>query len=179
MIRQTFSLLPSTSLLYSHNPLRAFVLGGLALMVLAFAGPALSQIQLGTDIDGEAARDLSGYSVSMSSDGKRVAIGAPNANGGAGHVRVYDYNGTAWTQLGGDIDGEAALDLSGYSVSLSSDGKRVAIGAPENDSRAGHVRVYRFASASSAATPVPTLPLFGLGILVSLLGFFGLRKLRQ
>ena len=43
----------------------------------------------------------------------------------------------------------------------------------------GHVRVYRFASASSAATPVPTLPLFGLGILVSLLGLFGLRKLRQ
>jgi uncharacterized delta-60 repeat protein len=30
-----------------------------------------------------------------------------------------------------------------------------------------------------APTPVPTLPLFGLGILVSLLGFFGLRKLRQ
>ena len=28
-------------------------------------------------------------------------------------------------------------------------------------------------------TPVPTLPLFGLGILVSLLGLFGLRKLRQ
>ena len=31
----------------------------------------------------------------------------------------------------------------------------------------------------AAATPVPTLPLFGLGILVSLLGLFGLRKLRQ
>ena len=31
----------------------------------------------------------------------------------------------------------------------------------------------------SPATPVPTLPLFGFGILVSLLGLFGLRKLRQ
>ena len=30
-----------------------------------------------------------------------------------------------------------------------------------------------------APAPVPTLPLFGLGILVSLLGLFGLRKLRQ
>ena len=29
------------------------------------------------------------------------------------------------------------------------------------------------------ATPVPTLPLFGFGILVSLLGVFGLRKLRH
>ena len=142
--------------------------------------------QLGADIDGEAAYDYSGYSVSLSSDGTRVAIGA-NANDGnganAGHVRVYGWNGTAWTQLGTDIDGEAASDLSGSSVSLSSDGTRVAIGAYLNDGAngndSGHVRVYRFASASSAPTPVPTLPLFGLGILVSLLGLFGLRKLRQ
>ena len=141
--------------------------------------------KVGDDIDGEAADDLSGFSVSLSSDGTRVAIGAPvnDSNGNnSGHVRVYDYNGSAWAQVGDDIDGEAADDLSGYSVSLSSDGRRVAIGAPANDSNgnnSGHVRVYRFASASSAATPVPTLPLFGLGILVSLLGLFGLRKLRQ
>ena len=32
---------------------------------------------------------------------------------------------------------------------------------------------------SALVVPVPTLPLFGLGILVSLLGLFGLRKLRQ
>ena len=47
----------------------------------------------------------------------------------SGHVRVYEYSGNAWTQLGADIDGEAASDYSGYSVSLSSDGTRVAIGA--------------------------------------------------
>jgi WD40 repeat protein len=133
--------------------------------------------QLGDDIDGAAANDRSGTSVSLSSDGTRVAIGAPVID--SGQVRIYEYSGTAWTQVGDDIDGEAVSDLSGTSVSLSSDGKRVAIGAPENDSRAGHVRVYRFASVSSAPTPVSTLPLFGLGILVSLLGFFGLRKLRQ
>ena len=114
-----------------------------------------------------------------------MAIGAfTNAgNGnGSGHVRVYKYSGTAWVQAGGDIDGEAADDLSGYSVSLSSDGQTVAIGAHLNDGNgtdSGHVRVYRFASVSSAPTPVPTLPLFGLGILASLLGLFGLRKLRQ
>ena len=93
MIRQCFSRLPNISLLYSHNPLRAFVLGGLALMVLAFAGPAWSQIQLGTDIDGEAANDQSGNSVALSSDGTRVAIGASGNDGNgsnAGHVRVYD-----------------------------------------------------------------------------------------
>ena len=48
-------------------------------------------------------------------------------------------------QIGSDIDGEAAGDKSGYSVSLSSDGTIVAIGAINNDgngSNSGHVRVY-------------------------------------
>ena len=105
--------------------------------------------QLGGDIDGEAADDESGYSVSLSSDGSRVAIGARRNDGNgrdAGHVRVYELDtSNAWSQLGGDIDGEAARDQSGYSVSLSSDGSRVAIGARYNDvngSDAGHVRVY-------------------------------------
>ena len=50
----------------------------------------------------------------------------------------------AQTQLGSDIDGEAATDYSGESVSMNSDGDRVAIGASHNDgtgSLAGHVRV--------------------------------------
>ena len=97
-----------------------------------------SLTQIGGDIDGESGDDYSGHSVSFSSDGSRVAIGAYLNNGiGAysnfGHVRIYDYNGSAWVQVGADIDGEAAYDLSGYSVSLSSDGTRVAIGAIDND----------------------------------------------
>ncbi|NQY66706.1 MAG: hypothetical protein HRT72_03145, partial [Flavobacteriales bacterium] len=38
-------------------------------------------------------------------------------------------NAQTWNQIGTDIDGEAALDQSGYSVSLSSDGLTVAVGA--------------------------------------------------
>ena len=109
-------------------------------------------IQLGQDIDGEAAGDQSGYSVSLSADGNRVAIGAPYNDGNgpdAGHVRIYELSGNSWVQLGQDIDGEAAGDESGRSVSLSADGNRVAIGARDNDGRgpngnsAGHVRVYQ------------------------------------
>ena len=37
------------------------------------------------------------------------------------------------SQIGNDIDGEAAGDGSGTSVSISSDGTRVAIGAIGND----------------------------------------------
>jgi hypothetical protein len=107
--------------------------------------------QLGGDIDGEAAGDTLGYSVSLSSDGTIVAIGAPtnDENGSnSGHVRVYQLNGSSWEQLGGDIDGEDNMDNSGHSVSLSSDGTIVAIGAPYNYGIngffSGHVRVYQY-----------------------------------
>ena len=104
--------------------------------------------QMGGDIDGEAADDKSGNSVSLSSDGSIVAIGAPGNDGNgsfAGHVRVYKYNNGNWIQVGKDIDGENSYDRSGTSVSLSSDGTIVAIGAWGNDgngNNAGHVRVY-------------------------------------
>ena len=29
----------------------------------------------------------------------------------AGHVRIYNFNGSSWIQLGNDIDGEAASDI--------------------------------------------------------------------
>ncbi|MGB1502177.1 MAG: InlB B-repeat-containing protein [Ilumatobacteraceae bacterium] len=100
-----------------------------------FVSASTSIDQLGADIDGEAADDRSGYSVSLSSDGTILAIGARLNDGNgtdAGHVRIYEWNGSAWTQKGADIDGEAALDKSGYSVSLSSDGTIIAIGAPSD-----------------------------------------------
>jgi hypothetical protein len=107
-------------------------------------------IQLGIDIEGEKENNFSGQSVSLSSDGSRVAIGAPFNDGNgrwSGHTRAYQWSGTAWVQLGSDIDGETAEDRSGSSVSLSSDGTRLAIGAPWNDgngSLSGHVRVYQW-----------------------------------
>ena len=111
-------------------------------------------VQLGVDIDGEDVADWSGFSVSFSSDGNRVAIGAPRNDGNTGisgddrgHVRIYEYQGGNWMQLGTDIDGEAADDRSGRSVSLNSDGSRVAIGARLNDGNgenSGHVRIYEY-----------------------------------
>lgn len=108
--------------------------------------------QLGSDIDGEEAGDNSGWSVSLNSDGSTVAIGARQNDGNgivSGHVRIYKLISGVWTQQGGDIDGEAEGDKSGYSVSISSDGSIVAIGAPENDgigSNSGHVRIYKLIS---------------------------------
>ena len=105
-------------------------------------------IQLGQDIDGEAAGDQSGFRLNISSDGNIVGVGA-NVNDGngtnSGHVRVFEFNGTNWVQIGQDIDGEAAGDQSGSSVSLSSDGSIIAVAAFLNDgngSNSGHVRVF-------------------------------------
>ncbi|WP_116964856.1 tandem-95 repeat protein, partial [Fastidiosibacter lacustris] len=114
----------------------------------------------GGDIDGEAANNYSGESVSLSADGNTVAIGAPyndNANGiDAGHVRIYSWNGANWVPKGGDIDGEAANNYSGSSVSLSADGNTVAIGASYNDGTTGnasddrgHVQIYSWNSVTS------------------------------
>ncbi|HNS43219.1 MAG TPA: hypothetical protein PKN22_10710, partial [Taishania sp.] len=103
-------------------------------------------VQKGLDIDGEAANDQSGYSISMP-DANTVAIGAIYNSGAGfefGHTRIYSWNGTAWVQKGLDIDGEAANDRSGWSVSMG-DANTVAISARYNDgngSNSGHVRVY-------------------------------------
>ena|SRR5690606_8390837 len=105
------------------------------LFFLLFPALGISQVQIGQDIDGEAAGDNSGSSISLSSDGSIVAIGARHNSETAknsGHVRVYENLSGVWTQIGQDIDGVALGDMSGHSVSLSSDGSIVAIGSYGN-----------------------------------------------
>lgn len=129
----------------------------LSIMCLSsLSSPALAQTQLGSDIDGAVSQLASNYSVSLSADGKRLAVGAQNHDGNgirSGHTRVYHWSGADWIQLGSDINGEAAGDYSGVSVSLSSDGSRVAIGADGNDDNgdaSGHARVYHWSGATWA-----------------------------
>lgn len=111
-----------------------------------------AQEQIGSDINGEAAYDQSGYSVSMP-DANTIAIGAPYhditptfiSDGiDAGNVRIFIWNGTSWLQKGQDINGEMGEDHMGISVSMP-DANTVAIGSPENDgngSNAGDVSIY-------------------------------------
>ncbi len=106
--------------------------------------------QLGSDIDGEAAGDGAGFSVSLNQAGNIVAVGAPfhqNSNGFVGHVRVFEYDGANWTQKGGEIEGDGSPDNFGFAVCLSSDGLTLGIGAPGNDSsgtNAGQAKIYSF-----------------------------------
>ena len=116
-------------------------------------------VQLGGDVDGEAANDQSGWSVALSADGTRLAVGAIFNGGNSGHTRVFEYNGTDWAQIGEDIDGEDASDQSGASVALSADGIRLAVGAYVNSgvngANSGHARVYDVCSTNEP-TPTPT-----------------------
>jgi hypothetical protein len=89
--------------------------------------------------------DLFGHSVSLSADGSRLAVGATrddsNATGvggnqadngaaGSGAVYVFVRSGGAWTQEAYvKASNTGAGDQFGYSVSLSADGSRLAVGA--------------------------------------------------
>jgi hypothetical protein len=111
-----------------------------------------SWTQRGDDIDGDTAGDEEGYIVRISYDGNVIATGAQNDDDNgtdAGRVRVYYWNGSAWTQRGSDILGEAAGDKEGFAISLSADGNVIALGskyhykdAGETDVGDGHVRVF-------------------------------------
>ena len=134
-----------------HSLWKTASIGCLGLSMVLLPGAALAQwVQAGADIDGEASLDESGWSVSLSADGSRVAIGAPKNDGNgsdSGHVRVYQWIDPNWVQLGTDINGDEPEFFCGTSVSISADGSRVAVGTPEADGNgidSGHVRVYEW-----------------------------------
>jgi len=86
--------------------------------------------------------DWSGASVSLSSDGHTVAIGSPfhcrlvqeidddTITRNIGQVRVYQYSTSSrsWQQRGQIMNGNKNNCFLGYSVSLSNNGERLAIG---------------------------------------------------
>jgi hypothetical protein len=104
-------------------------------------------IQLGQDIDGENSYDWCGHSLSLNSSGNIIGIASPmfdsissNGNENSGHIRVFEYNGTDWSQIGNDI-------IGGYSVDLNNFGNRVIIGDPFNSDNgfySGRTRVFEY-----------------------------------
>ena len=116
--------------------------------VRVFKNESNSWIQIGNDINGEAAGDES-YAVWLSADGTVIAIGAGTNDGNgedSGHVRVYENIEGSWIQKGNDIDGENAGDGLGI-VSLSSDGNILAVGSSFNDDNgtdSGNTKIYKY-----------------------------------
>ena len=109
--------------------------------------------QRGSDIDGDTTNENSGSAVSMSSDGDVVAIGAHRYNAQKGKVRIYDWSGSAWTQRGSDLIGDASQSDFGFSLSLDSSGDVVVIGAHNHNNNddttnIGNVRIYAWSGSA-------------------------------
>jgi WD40 repeat protein len=91
-------------------------------------------VQVGSDIDGTTAGEAAGSAISLSGDGKRlVVLSSDYVNAGylSGQVKVFQESNGTWTQLGNSITGQSTEQLH-YSVAISSDGKRMAIGTKHN-----------------------------------------------
>lgn len=109
-------------------------------------------IQRGMRIQGVNIFDQCGFSVSLSGNGNRMAIGYKGNSTfaqAAGLVRIFDWDGNAWVQNGADITGDGSSVYSGHSVALSDNGSILAIGAiqgtgPVNQftNKEGQVRIY-------------------------------------
>ena len=84
----------------------------------------------------------------------KVLMAGIDSNGdNSGQVRIYKNVLGTWIQTGSNINGEAAGDLSGWSVSMSLDSSTIAIASPYNDENgldSGHVRVYDLSSTLSS-----------------------------
>jgi len=125
------------------SPFRDFWSNGEARIFRFQAG---AWVQVGSALDGEDDKDEFGRAVAMSADGSTVIIGAPHNDGvngsWSGHARVFRLQAGAWVQVGSDIDGEAAGDDFGRSVSMSESGDTIIVGAPKNEEKIGHARAF-------------------------------------
>jgi hypothetical protein len=122
--------------------------------VFAYRDEVADWVQMGGDIDGTSIGDWTGLSLALSGDGNRLVVGAPGNNDRLfpGVSKVYDYVNGKWLQQGGDLEG------GGYSVDISFDGTRVALGSPRGFSdgpNSGQVFIYEYRSVSNpTSTPV-------------------------
>lgn len=88
-----------------------------------------------------------GRYISLSQDAQRIAIGGgplPN-NNEIGKVRVFELQNNVWIQIGKDIEDSEEMGV----CKLSSDGSRIVVGNPINDSSRGIVKVFQYDANSN------------------------------
>ncbi len=98
-------------------------------------------------MEGSAAEDDLGGALELSASGTVIIAGAQQRHSGdeVGYARVFEWDGTAWVQQGGDLTGSAYGDLFGDAVALSAGGDTIAIGADQRASGGyGYVQVFEW-----------------------------------
>lgn len=97
-------------------------------------------VQIGADIEGEAAGDYCSNGLAISANGNALAIGCTGcdtANGAdTGKVRIFENIQSNWVEKGSVI-GANAGDKIGWSIALSKDGYNLAVGNPGSSSVGG------------------------------------------
>jgi hypothetical protein len=128
--------------------------------VYVYQFDGVNWVQKGMDINGQEQSDRFGYSVSLSSNGNLLAIGAPKllttSGAEAGFSQVYKYSAAQWEQIGTTINGEGLDNFLGYSVSLSKNGEIVAVSEPRNDDNgenSGQITVFSITDLLSINSP--------------------------
>ena len=90
-----------------------------------------------------------GQDVSLSESGLRLIIGAPNVpdqNGGLVQLVDYDAEFELWMKVGPNLTFQTPGDETGYAISVSANGRTVAVGRPGLDGNRGRVSSYRWNS---------------------------------
>jgi len=106
--------------------------------------------KVGDGLIGTEEDDRFGRGLAISADGTRLAIGAYGNNNenstDAGHVQVYEWIGSRWSQVGDDLKGTGVHDWFGRAVAFSADWNRLAVGAPswKSDIPIGFVQVFEW-----------------------------------
>lgn len=122
--------------------------------------------QIGNALFGENPGDRFGYSIGLTKDGTRLAVGARwNSTDGfrRGRAYVFRNQGGNWQQIDNAMVGIANEDSNGFSIAISQDGSRVAVGAINNDSagnNAGQVRAFENTSLSTTDFETNTIAFF-------------------
>ena len=91
-----------------------------------------------------------GTSISLSSSGTTLAVGASSYNGGQGAIYIYAFNSinNTWTLQVGPLigSGTSPNNILGFSISISLDGLTIAAGAFAYGSLLGGVWVWKYIS---------------------------------
>lgn len=133
--------------------------------------------QLGMTLPGLTAGEQFGRSIAMSDDGTRILVGAPASSAGgsnSGQVRAFEWDGSAWSQLGQSIDGFETVLLLGddKGITMSGDGQRIALGTPRSGPGSrGSVIVYELSGNTwlpvGSEIIAATTSQFGTGVSLS------------
>ena len=124
--------------------------------------------QVGNTFQGAGAGYNLGSTVACNKDGTRIAIAEP-ASGGTitaaqdGRVRIYDWNGSAWTQVGQNLTGNQSDYYGAGNMGFSDDGSRFITSSPNDDTpggatpNAGVVEVYYLSGAPGTSVATWTI----------------------